>query len=130
MTIIDKLGCADSWEEFYEYKCSLGHIPDSILADLRKYIDGKEYETVVSSIKAGKAFPLPLLREINKKGTDKKRKVFVFSRKENYVLKLVAYLLHEKEHIFSGNLYSFRRGVGVKQAIDYITARRDRKSVV
>ena len=121
---MEKLGRAECWESFYEYKCSSEHFLESERADLRRFIDNREYEGVIRTISEKKPFPLPLLREINKKGTDKKRKVFMFARRENYVMKLIAFLLHGYEHIFPRSLYSFRRGVGVKQAIDYITTRR------
>lgn len=85
--------------------------------DLREFISNAEYLPIVVNIAANRPFPLPQLRELNKKSTNKKRTVFVFDREENYVLKAVAYLLNKYDHLFPENLYSFRKDIGVKKAI-------------
>ncbi|MBQ8380938.1 MAG: hypothetical protein IJY18_03500 [Clostridia bacterium] len=123
MSILDKISDKNCWLDFLEYKRSSGHFFESEEKDLAEYIDNEDYLPVAEAIALEKPFPLPLLREINKKGTDKKRRVFVFPRRENYILKLIAYLLHSYDALFAPNLYSFRRGIGVKQAVYHIVSR-------
>lgn len=84
---------------------------------MRKFISNEEYLPIVEKILTNHPFPLPQLRELNKKSTNKKRIVFVFDREENYVLKAIAYLLNKYDFVFSNNLYSFRKEIGVKKAI-------------
>ncbi len=103
--------------EFLEYKLSSENISKYEEKDLQKFIFNEEYLPVIKKIFANQPFPLPQLRELNKKGTNKKRIVFVFDREENYILKAIAYLLNKYDFIFSKNLYSFRKDIGVKKAI-------------
>ncbi len=107
----------ERWLEFLSYKKDCGHLCKAEERDLTEFIKNEEYTSVFEKIKNGAPFPLPKLNEINKKGSEKKRKVFIFDRCENYVLKLIAYLLHKYDVIFSPNLYSFRRDIGVKKAV-------------
>lgn len=117
MSIIDKLKKSDFWNEFLEYKIAGEHLSDREEKDLREFISSAEYLPVAEDIEKSRPFPLPRIREINKKSSGKKRRVFVFDRKENYILKAVDYLLDRYDHIFSKNLYSFRKNIGVKKAI-------------
>lgn len=105
------------WIEFLEYKLSGENISKYEEKDLRKFISNEEYLPIVEKILTNQPFPLPQLRELNKKSTNKKRIVFVFDREENYILKAIAYLLNKYDFVFSNNLYSFRKEIGVKKAI-------------
>lgn len=117
LSILDIIKNESFWNDFLEYKVSKQNISTYEEKDLRKFISERGYLPVVENILSGKQFSLPKLRELNKKGTDKKRAVFVFDREENYVLKGISYALNKYEHIFPKNLYSFRKEVGVKKAI-------------
>ena len=72
---------------------------------------------VCKAIYEGKPMPPCTIHKINKKNTEKKRTVFVFPHAENYVLKLLAYLLYKYDYLFESNLYSFRQKIGVKQGV-------------
>ncbi len=118
MSILDRITDPAAWEELYAYKLDGGHLPDSEARQLRAFIDGRGYLPVAESILAGEPLPLPALVEINKKSTGKKRRVFIFRDAENYVLKLIAYLMSRRyDGLFAKNLYSFRARIGVKDAI-------------
>ena len=117
MKILDLLSTKDFWNIFLEYKISGENMSTYEEKDLRKFIDNEEYSTLVRKIKHHDAFALPHIRELNKKHSNKKRNVFVFSREENYVLKAISYGLNRYDHIFPENLYSFRKNIGVKKAI-------------
>lgn len=117
LSVLDQLRNEHFWIEFLEYKLSGENISKYEEKDLRKFISNEEYLPVVEKILTNQPFPLPQLRELNKKSTNKKRIVFVFDREENYILKAVAYLLNQYDHLFPENLYSFRKDIGVKKAI-------------
>lgn len=117
MSVLDQLRNEHFWIEFLEYKLSGENISKYEEKDLRKFISNKEYLPNVEKILTNQPFPLPQLRELNKKSTNKKRIVFVFDREENYILKAIAYLLNKYDFVFSNNLYSFRKEIGVKKAI-------------
>lgn len=117
MDTLDRLKTENFWVEFLDYKTQGEHLSAYEETDLRAFIENREYFPIIARIEENKKFPMPKLTELNKKNSNKKRKVFVYDREENYFLKAVAYLLSEYDYIFPKNLYSFRRNVSVKRAI-------------
>lgn len=121
MSIIELLKEDKTWNEFLQYKIDGGHLMQQEQERLIKYIKNKEYLSVVEKIINGDDFPIPTMKHINKKNSTKKRTVFLFDDKENFVFKALMFLLYKYDNIFSPNLYSFRRNISVKTAIDDIT---------
>lgn len=122
MEILRTLQSPAAWQEFYDYKSGSGHLSRQDDQDLLSFIQGREYEHAVSAIVQGAAFPPPRKACISKMHSEKKRTVYIFPREENYVLKHLTHLLHRKyDHLFASNLYSFRPGTGVRDAILSIT---------
>ena len=117
MSVLDELKSEQFWTEFLDYKVSGKNLSSYEEKDLQKFISNAEYLPIVENIAANHPFPLPQLRELNKKNTNKKRTVFVFEREENYILKAIAYSLNKYDYIFPKNLYSFRIDIGVKKAV-------------
>lgn len=106
------------------YKAQCGNMTEADESDLIQFVAKKEYLPVVERMAKGE-FPLPAKMMVSKMGSDRKRVVYTYPRPENYVLKLLTYLLLRKyEHLFAPNLYSFRVKHGVNEAIKHL--RRDR----
>ncbi len=124
MSILDRVTDKACWEAFLAYKKSDGHLSSCRERALADFIAAEAYLPVAEQIRQENRLPLPRVKELNKKGTGKKRRVFVFAEGENYVLKLIAWLLHDYDGLFSPNLYSFRRSVGVKRAVADILRHR------
>ena len=77
--------------------------------------------TPVAELLNGKSLSYPQKRLINKVGSNKKRTVYTFSREENYILKILAFILiREYDYCLTDNLYSFRVNHDVKKAIGRI----------
>ena len=112
-TIFEK----DSWEAFYTFCQTNEHTRRAELMKLRQFIDCGGFLPWASRIRAGEAFPYPQRAVLNKKGTAKKRVVFMFPDEGGIILKYFAYCLHEYDGIFANNLYSFRVNRGVKRAV-------------
>lgn len=112
-TIFEK----DSWEAFYTFCQTNEHTRRAELMKLRQFIDCGGFLPWASRIRAGEAFPYPQRAVLNKKGTAKKRVVFMFPDEAGIILKYFAYCLHEYDGIFANNLYSFRVNRGVKRAV-------------
>ncbi len=125
MSLIDKLLRKDIWELFYNRKIEQGNISERDADDLRSFIDNEEYIAAVQIIKNNKEFSAPKKTLINKSKAGKKRTVYTFNREENYVLKLIAFLLRDYDYLFAPNLYSFRKESGVKKAVDNILKIKD-----
>lgn len=117
MKMIKRLADEREWHNFLAYKIEQGNISEKDAADLRVFIENKEYEPVVRRIKNGEPFPHPRKKLVNKSKAGRKRAVYTFGREENYVLKLLAFLLRDYDYIFAPNLYSFRNDRGVKKAV-------------
>ena len=123
MSIIKLLKEESVWNDFLQYKINTGHLSKQEQIKLDEYIQKKEYMSIVESILNKEKFSIPEMKHINKKNSTKKRTVFIFNEKENYVLKAIMFLLHKYDYLFAPNLYSFRRNVSVKLAIDNINCK-------
>lgn len=118
MSLIDCLYNINTWIGFYEYRVYYGHINEKEHLDFHKFIRNKEYIPILDKINNGESFSIPTKKYVNKIDSNKKRTVYTFSREENYVLKILTFLLiREYDYIFSKNLYSFRVDNCVKKAI-------------
>lgn len=117
MELFDQLFKTEYWMDFLEYKRTKGNLSKNELLDLEQFVMGKEYLASVEKLERTYELEIPSVIEINKKGTNKKRVVFTFGREENYVLKMIAFLLKSYDHLFADNLYSFRQNTGVKRAV-------------
>ena len=99
-----------------------GNLNKSHIEDLTTFVQRKEYIPVVEKIRKKENFLPPSKVIISKQYSSKKRIVYTYSREENYVLKLLTYLLiRQYDYIFAKNLYSFRANHGVKKAINYLS---------
>lgn len=116
--MIELLMNENMWDEFYRHKTEKGILLEKDRQKLEGFIRSKEYMTIVEKILQGESFSTPRKVCISKMHSQKKRIVYVYEEAENYVLKGLTYLLQKKyDFIFADNLYSFRPGTGVKDAI-------------
>jgi len=122
MGILDRICDKATWETYFEYKVAQGNLHRDDRDDLRAFIDNEEYLSVFSRLKNGGGFSPPKKLLINKTKVGRKRVVYVFEREENYILKLIAFLLHDYDGIFAPNVYSFRKDRHVKIAARHILA--------
>ena len=121
MSLCTRLSDPAEWERYYCYKEENRHLTREEAADLRAYIDRREYEPAVVRVLSGGAFSIPEKKLIRKLNTEKKRTVYLFPREENYVLKLLTFLLLRRyDSLFTDNLYSFRVSQGAGKALTHI----------
>ena len=125
MTLIEQLADEQTWNEFFSYKQQLGHLSQQHEKELQQFIGEKAYMEVLDRVRT-KGFPLPQKRLISKVNSDKKRVVYTYPTAENYLLKLLTYLLIRRyDRLFAPNLYSFRVRHGVKRAIQFLRGAED-----
>lgn len=126
MNLLEQLYSAQVWNEYLAYKTASGHLSKEKKEDLIHYVYEKQYIPTVRRIESGEPFNPPEKKIISKHGSNKKRVVYIYSREENNVLKLLTFLLIRKyDSIFSPNLYSFRKNHGVRRAIEYLKQYRN-----
>lgn len=120
MDILNRLSDVSEWEAYFTHKNQKGNLSQKDAEDLYRFINNKEYLPIVSKIQSGGTFLPPKKTLINKSKVGKKRVVYTYSREENYILKLITFLLRDYDSIFAPNLYSFRKDRGVKRATNEI----------
>ncbi len=91
-----------------------------------KILASERCQSVFNEIAAGTyAFSIPIKKLISKYGTSKKRTVYLFEEYEMMALRLIAQELYRYDHLFSDNLYSFRSGHGVQNAMSALRHAKD-----
>ena len=121
--MLEQLKNERCWEDFYAYRTSLV-CPKDFAKELRSFIDEKRYLPVCERIERGERFPLPKKAVISKMSSQKKRTVYVYTKDENTVLKMLTWLLRRYDGVFSPALYSFRPGRTAKDAVRTLTRTR------
>ena len=122
MGMLCALSRQEVWQAFLEYKLSGGHLSKEDEKALSEFIEGQSYLPVVQKIVNGEGFTPPKKSAISKKSSAKKRIVYTYAEDENWVLKLLTWLLQRKyDHLFACNLYSFRPQKGVRDAVKRLT---------
>lgn len=121
MDILSQLESPETWQDFLEYRKTGFRLSQQETQALQQYIDNQEYLPIVQRIRRGEPFPCPRKAAISKKSTSKKRIVYIYPPKENWVLKAMTHLLLRRyDGLFCPNLYSFRAGHGVKEAVVFL----------
>jgi len=124
MDILRELESRDQWLSFLGYRKDSFRLTQEEERELTEFIEREAYLPIVAAIREGRPFPCPRKAAISKKDTEKKRIVYIYPKDENLVLKLLTHLLLRRyDPLFSPNLYSFRAGHGVKEAVRYLTTR-------
>ena len=123
--MLNLLSSQNVWQEFFEYKLSGGHLNKENEKALSEFIEALSFLPVVEKIAGGEGFAPPKKTAISKMSTGKKRIVYTYAEDENWVLKLLTWLLQRKyDYLFAYNLYSFRPGKGVRDAVKRLTRTR------
>ena len=121
MDILTEMESPVLWQDFLEYRKESCRLTEQEEQELRQFIESREYLPILERIRRGDPFPHPRKVAISKKSTSKKRIVYVYPPKESWVLKLMTHqLLRRYDRLFSPNLYSFRAGHGVKEAVHFL----------
>ncbi len=120
--MLNVLSCPDIWQQFLEYKREGGHLQPKELQELAQFVQQCGYRSVAEKLQTGGTFAPPRKKEISKMSTGKKRIVYTYAADENWVLKLLTWLLQRRyDHLFADNLYSFRPRKGVRDAVKRLT---------
>lgn len=124
--MLDDLLNKDLWQEFLRRKEENEFIGPREKAFWKEYIDSEAYKPICKGICEGRySFSVPYKHLISKNASGKKRTVYTFSDEEMIILKYLSFLLYRYDYLFSNNLYSFRKGFGVKDAVSFLSRTRD-----
>ena len=120
MSICDCLYNQRAWITYFDYRVRNKHLGEKESQEFFLFIRNQKYLGILDRIVTN-GFSVPCKKRIQKIDSAKKRIVYTFPQEENYILKLLTYLLIRKyDSIFSSSLYSFRVNYSVKQAFQRI----------
>lgn len=119
MSILHELGEKAVWMEYLDYRKEKLHISRKELKMLEQFVEEEKYREITDRItSADFEFSVPRKAFVNKKHTEKKRVIYLFSEEERMILQLMNHLLVKHyDHMLSPVCYSFRPGRSVKTAI-------------
>ena len=101
MSILDYLYNQRVWITYFDYKVLNKHLGEKESQEFFLFIRDKKYIDVLDQILT-KGFSIPCKKQIQKIASIKKRVVYTFPQEENYILKLLTYLLIRRyDNIFS-----------------------------
>ena len=126
----DKLINDELWKEYLNNIIEKEFIPKKEKDDLKDFVLNKKYTNIVTDIYNDKyTFSTPIKHQINKNYGLKKRIVYTYTYEEMQVLKFISFLLYDYDYLFSKNLYSFRKKIGVKNAINSLIKTKNIKNM-
>ena len=118
------------WIEFLNSKLETDFESKKEKEIFKNFIENKEYKTITTKlVKDEYIWSIPKKKVLNKNHTDKKRIVYSYNFDEMIVLKYIAFLMYEYDYLFEHNLYSFRKHVSVKQAINRLSTYKNLKNM-
>lgn len=123
-SLLDDLNSDSLWLDYLQRKeCNTSEYR---ITSYRELMSDSECRRMLSDISRGEyTFSIPKKRLISKFKVGKKRVVYSFNEREMMALRLISYQLYAYDYLFSPNLYSFRRNIGVRNAIDVLRNNSD-----
>ena len=107
------------WIEFLNSRLETNYESKKDKEILKEYIENKKYKEITKKIKNNTyEWSIPKKKVLNKNHTTKKRIVYNYNFDEMIILKYISYLMYDYDYLFQNNLYSFRKHISVKHAIN------------
>ncbi|MBQ7307484.1 MAG: group II intron reverse transcriptase domain-containing protein [Clostridia bacterium] len=130
MEILSKLKDKQTFIDFIEEKEKGDFTPQKEINAYKRILNKGKVLDIAKKIADGEySFTLPKKIVINKIGKRKKRIVYSFTREENFILKVIANLLHCYDDLFPKNLFSFRKSYNTQIAVKKIINIKKRHKV-
>ena len=119
--VFDKILDRNVRKSFLLRKESSYNTSEEELAQLNNFILSDECTRGIERLRDGDHyFDIPRLIRLRKINSDKRRQVYKFHDDESMILKLMAFVLHDYDDLFSDSLYSFRLGKHVSEIFNTI----------
>ena len=109
------------WNEYLEDRLSKDFLSKKEKDEIQDFVQNQKYREIVTRLSHHQySFSIPEKHMISKKHSSKKRVVYTYTYEEMNLLKYISFLLYEYDFLFSKNLYSFRKIIGVRDAVKSI----------
>lgn len=119
--VLDKMIEKETREAFLERKRSSYNTRDFEIEDLEKYILSDDCVRDIERLRQRDFFfDVPRRTLLRKKNSTRRRAVYRFKPEESMIIKLMAFVMHDHDYLFSDSLYSFRIGRPICGIFNYI----------
>lgn len=120
--MLEKLIDKSLWQEFLDSKLNNDYLSKFDKKDFSDFISNDKYLDICNKIiKCEYSFSIPKKHVISKNKSSKRRIVYSFNSDEMIIMKYISYLLYEYDYLFASNLYSFRRHISVRHAVNKLS---------
>ncbi len=118
------------WNSYLEDRLSKEFIPNKEKEIIKDFVESGKYKEVTTLLKNHNYnFSIPKKHMISKKHSSKKRIVYTYTDEEMNILKFISFYLYKYDYLFSRNLYSFRKIIGVRDAVKSIIYTKNIKNM-
>lgn len=118
---LEELKDDNLWNTYLEDRLSKEFISKKEKEEIQDFVSNHKYKEIVEQICNHQySFSIPSKHSISKKHSSKKRIVYTYTYEEMNLLKYISFLLYEYDYLFTKNLYSFRKVIGVRDAVKSI----------
>lgn len=118
------------WTEFLNSRLDTDFESKKDKEILEDFINNKKYKDITLKLKENTyEWSIPKRKVLNKNHTSKKRIVYNYNFDEMIILKYITYLMYEYDHLFEKNLYSFRKHISIKHAINKLSKYKNLKNM-
>lgn len=119
MDISNRLTDHTQWENFLYSKRASAHLCPWEDEALSEYISNQQYLEPARKVLTAQPFSPPRRVSISKMHSEKKRIVYIHEPRERTLLKFLTHQLNRKyDYLYAPNLYSFRPGLSVRNAVE------------
>ena len=109
------------WNAYLEDRISKDFISQKEKEEIKDFVLNHKYQDITKQLSQHNySFSIPKKHMINKKYSSKKRIVYTYTDEEMNILKYISFLLYRYDYLFCKNLYSFRKVIGVRDAVKSI----------
>ena len=121
VSVFDRMLDMEKREAFIGRKRTSYNVSEEEAAQLEAYIMSDSCTEDIQRLRDGDFFfRPPELTMLRKKNTTRKRRIYRFRDNESMLMKLMAFVMHDFDYLFSDSLYSFRLGKHISGIFDTV----------
>ena len=127
---LEDLVNTNKWNQYLEDRLEKEFISYKEKEEIKDFVENQKYKEIVEKIICHDyTFSTPKKHMISKKHSSKKRVVYTYTYEEMNLLKYISFSLYQYDYLFSKNLYSFRKVIGVRDAVKSIIYTKNIKNM-
>ena len=120
--VFDKMQNPDTVAAFLKRKESSYNVSSDEYLQLSDYLTSPDYLKDVNRLAAGDFFfDAPRILRLRKGHSDRRRIVYRFNNNNSMLMKMMAFVLHDYDNLYSDSIYSFRIGRHIAELFRKVT---------